>query len=251
MSDETPSTTPTRRNPGTVVLSLVIATVIVVGAIFIGRQFFGRADSSAPATSPSSSTSTVTTSASSATTTTPTSTASSSASSGAVPKGCSPTTQPMNDPKTFQIDDLKVKSPMLSLGLDDSGAAAAPPKNQARTVGWFNEGPKIGADRGNAVLTIHTYRQGGALGNQLYDPENGLKEGALVRITDAGGTQVCYTYERLTKVWVKDYDPNSSVLYDYEGKPQAVIVICWDFNKRTEAWDSRILYYLKPVAPAA
>ena len=140
---------------------------------------------------------------------------------------------------------------MLSLGLDESGAAQAPPKNDSQGVAWFDEGPKVGAAKGNAVLSIHTYRNGGALGNALKDDKTGLKPGALVRISDASGTTVCYTLERQTKVWVKDYDPNSTVLYDYEGKPQAVIVICWDFDPATQAWDSRILYYLKPVAPAA
>jgi len=149
-------------------------------------------------------------------------------------------------PTHFAIDDLKVNSPVLSLGTAPDGAPEAPPKNQGQTVGWWNRGPKVGAAKGNAILTIHTYRNGGALGNML-NSEKGLKPGMVVRLTDDSGRAMCYTYERATKIWVKDYDPNSTVLYDDNGKPQAVIVICWDFNKGKQDWDSRILYYLKPM----
>lgn len=166
------------------------------------------------------------------------------------PAGCSSPTVGMENPKTLSIPSMKVESPMLSLGLDDSGAAAAPPKSASHTTGWYNKGPKIGANKGNAILTIHTYRNGGALGNEL-NSDKGLKPGAEVKVTDDKGTVVCYTVDRALKIWVKDYDPNSNVLYDNNGKPQAVIVICWDFNWDTKDWDSRILYYLKPVAPAA
>ncbi|WP_235996733.1 class F sortase [Aestuariimicrobium ganziense] len=162
-----------------------------------------------------------------------------------VDPGCMSTATEI-EPTRFVIEDIKVDSPMLSLGTDSSGAAAAPPKNASHTVGWWNKGPKVGSDKGNVVLTIHTYRQGGALGNQL-NSDKGIKPGMVVRMTDAQGKTMCYKYERALKIWVKDYDPNSTVLYNNNGKPQAVIVICWDFNRGTEEWDSRILYYLTPL----
>ncbi|MCT1458924.1 class F sortase [Aestuariimicrobium sp. p3-SID1156] len=177
----------------------------------------------------------------------PTSAAPTRTSTKVLPKGCM-TTMKEIEPTRFEIPDMKVTSPMIALGEDEEGAAAAPPKSEARTVGWWENGPKVGATQGKTVLTIHTYHQGGALGNQLYDKQNGFKTGDLVRMTDAQGQTQCYELEKETKVWVKDYDPNSDILYAHDGPPRAVIVICWDYNYGTKEWDSRILYYLKPLA---
>ncbi len=221
------------------VIAAIVAIALAVGAFF----FFRKDDKADPApqapktggpASPAPSTQ-----------------SSAKGEAGGVPAGCSPVQTPMNDPKSFAIDRMKLKGQMLSLGIDSSGAAAAPPLNDLEKaknqVGWFNQGPKLGSAKGNAVLTIHTYSKGVAMGNQLYDKKNGFKVGDLVKITGADGKTLCYTLEKELKVWVKDYDPNSDVLYNHDGKPQAVIVICWDYNKPKKEWDSRILYYLKPV----
>lgn len=182
------------------------------------------------------------------TTTSAKATASTKPSAAKVPAGCSTTLKEMDDPKKFQIEKMKVNSPMMSLGEDEDGAAAAPPKNEGYSVGWWKNGPKVGSKQGHAVLTIHTYRSGGALGNDLYDQKKGLKPGDVIKMSDDQGNVQCYKMERLLKVYVKDYDPNSDILYKNDGAPQAVIVICWDFNWGTEDWDSRILYYLTPMA---
>ncbi|MGD8215066.1 class F sortase [Aestuariimicrobium sp. Y1814] len=186
----------------------------------------------------------------SATATTTGSTGSTSSRAGTVPGECM-TTLTEIEATTFAIDQMGVKVPMMSLGEDESGAAAAPPKNASHAVGWWKNGPKVGSRQGHAILTIHTYQNGKALGNELYHSTNGFEVGDLVRMTDKNGNTQCYTLEKSLKVWVKDYDPNSEVLYKFDGEPRAVIVICWDYNLLNKAWDSRILYYLKPVASAA
>ena len=48
---------------------------------------------------------------------------------------------------------------------DENGNIAAPPKNLSHTASWWNAGPKPGSDAGKAVISVHTYRNGGALGN--------------------------------------------------------------------------------------
>lgn len=238
-----------------IVVAGVVAVVVALVTVLAWRAATQRTtDTSEAAPATTSSVPSASPKPSTTPSTTPSSAAPSSASpaaSGGIPAGCSSPTKAMDEPTRLTIDAMKVTTHMMSLGQDESGAAAAPPKNDSEGVAWFDEGPKVGSTKGNAVLSIHTYRNGGALGNELRDPETGLEPGDLIRISDASGTTVCYTFERETKVWVKDYDPMSNVLYDYEGAPQAVIVICWDFNRATSVWDSRILYYLKPVAPTA
>lgn len=169
----------------------------------------------------------------------------------AAAEGCSPTIKPLSKPTRFQIPQRGVDAPMMSLGLDSTGAPATPPKNQPNTVAWFDEGPQVSSDKGKAVLTAHTYRNGGALGNLLYEPKTGLKAGDIIKITDSTGNTQCFQFKSSIKVWVKDYDPDSDVLYDWAGQPEVALVVCWDFNWDTENWDSRIIFYADPIVPAS
>ncbi|WP_229115977.1 class F sortase [Parenemella sanctibonifatiensis] len=155
------------------------------------------------------------------------------------PEGC--TVGEINNPKRFIVEDRGVNSPVLSLGLDENGAAAAPPKNASHTVGWYNGGPKVGSEQGNVVLTIHTYRNGGALGNALEDGL--LKAGDRIEMTGSDGTTVCYDFREMVHLKVSDYDPDSNVLYSNSGDPQLAIVICTDFNNSTGEWDARYILY--------
>lgn len=151
-------------------------------------------------------------------------------------------------PTEFEIPGSDVISPVLSLGRDENDAAAAPPVDASHTTGWFNEGPRAGSAAGKVLLTIHTYRQGGALGNEMYeDGPKQVQEGDRMLLRDAEGNVACYEVSGIEKIWVDEYDPASDVIYDNDGAPQIAIVICWDFNYSTEAWDSRIVYYADPV----
>ena len=201
-----------------VVIALIIAAIAV---IFIQRN--NDSDSAAGAAS------------------------STTAKKGPVPAGCMKTPKPIV-PVKYSIDGMKASAKVLSRGVDETGAAGAPPKNDPSSMAWFNQGPKIGSDKGNTVLTAHTYHKGGALGNRLYDKNNGIKKGDIIRLTDKTGQTVCYRYDHDTKVMVKDYNPNSNILYDNNGPAQAAIVICWDYVKKTGEFDSRVIFYAYPVA---
>ena len=133
--------------------------------------------------------------------------------------------------------------------VQENGNIAAPPKNLSHTASWWNAGPKPGSDAGKAVISVHTYRNGGALGNEMYSDEDGpaLQPGDIIRLTSKKGKVQCYEFTGATKVWVKDYDPDSDDMVDFHGDPQLLIIICWDFNKETEDWDSRIFFHATPV----
>lgn len=243
-----PSSTPRRgrRSPWR---AIVIALAVVVGVALVAWGLFNRTDAVEPAPMPSrtatpSVTATVTPTPAPVEPTTPVSTA-----PPADPRleGCQPVGEGFV-PTGFQMERPVADEPVLSLGLDSDGAIAAPPKNQARTASWWNQGPRPGSDRGKVVLSIHTYRNGGALGNEMYDGESQLQPGDLISLTDEAGNKACYEFVEATKVWVEDYDPNSDVMVDYDGDPMLAIVICWDFNRGTEDWDSRIFFYATPVS---
>lgn len=234
----------------------ILVVLLLVGGIVIWQ---GGRDTAQPVTSSSSPdvatspdgprVTNASTTADPASSATPAGSPSGSTTAATTAGSCMPTLTEI-EATTFAIDEMGVKASMMSLGEDESGAAAAPPKDASHAVGWWKNGPKIGSRQGHAILTIHTYQNGRALGNELY-AKDGFEVGDLVRMTDKNGNTQCYTLEKSLKIWVKDYDANSDVLYKFDGEPRAVIVICWDYNVLKKAWDSRILYYLKPVATAA
>lgn len=160
-----------------------------------------------------------------------------------LPEGCPTDPQPLTgSPVSLTLLDHDNRTlPMLSLGLDESGqAAAAPPGNEPETVGWYNEGPVVGSDMGKVLLTAHTYQHGGAIGNDL---NNGLlSPGDVIKITDDTGASACYSYSSSLHVLVEEYDENSNIIYDYSGAPMLAIVVCSDYTPLGDA-RGRMIYY--------
>lgn len=164
---------------------------------------------------------------------------------------CTNFTGDMESPTKFVVERMGVDSPMMVVGKDADGNPGAPPPSEAYTTAWYNGSPAPGSEHGNVILTIHTYSRGQALGNDLYGADGlqepsggkGLREGDLIKISDADGNRVCYRYTGQTKVWVKTYDPKSGVFHNPDGPPQLAIMVCWDYNPGTKDWDSRIIFY--------
>lgn len=218
-----------RRTPGLIIgVAVVVVLVVLAGVLVWSQASSGSSSTPSPATTPSLAGGSTG--------------AAAPASSHAVPAGCSTDPSPIV-PVSMQIDRMGVHTNVLSLGLDADNAAAAPPKDEPSTAAWYNKGPRPGSARGKVVLTIHTYHRGGALGNALHDPGTGLRKGDIIRLTSASGSTVCYRYDRSLKVAVKDYDPDSTILYDTAGRPMVAIVICWDYDAARADWDSRVIYY--------
>lgn len=151
-------------------------------------------------------------------------------------------------PVRYEIERLGTDESVVSLGLDGDGAIAAPPKSEPSMASWWNEGPTAGADAGKTVLSIHTYRRGGALGNALFEGgKSALQPGDRITLHGANGEVACYDFVEATKVFVEDYDPSSDVMVDFDGDPLLTMIICWDHRRGTDEWDSRVFFYAKPV----
>ncbi|WCC81038.1 class F sortase [Cutibacterium equinum] len=220
---------------------MVVVALIIAGiaAIFVQRN---KDDESAAGGAASSST------ASSNVPAATTSAADSAAAAtpqkkGPVPAGCMTNPKPIM-PTKYSIDGMKVSAKVMALGVDSTGAAATPPKSDPSSWAWFNEGPMPGSNKGKVALNGHTYHKGGAIGNRLLAD---LKTGDIIRISDKAGQTVCYRFDHKTKIMVKNYDPNSNVLYDDNGPAQIVIVVCDDYRGKDD-WASRVLFYANPVA---
>lgn len=136
--------------------------------------------------------------------------------------------------------------PVISLGLDpNTGAAKTPPGDQPNMAGWYNQGMHPGDATGHAVFTIHTYRNGGAMGNNLQDPEKGLKKGDTIKIVGLDGSVLCYQYTHSIKIRPEDYkyNPDDDILYDTKNKHELAIVVCTNYNWDKHVHEERIIFY--------
>ncbi|AYW78337.1 sortase family protein [Propionibacterium acidifaciens F0233] len=166
---------------------------------------------------------------------------------GDVPEGCASDPSPIVGTH-ITFDGHTESLSLLSLGLDAEGLPGTPPGNEGYTVAWWNGGPAVGSAQGKAVLTSHTFRYGGALGNDLNDGM--LKTGDVIRISDDAGDTVCYRFTNALKIYVDTYDPDSDVLYDNGGDPKIVIVVCSDYPSDGGDPQARVLYYADLVRAA-
>ncbi|MFV0428817.1 MAG: class F sortase [Arachnia sp.] len=223
---------------------IVVAGAIVLLAAFVTYLVFRPSDVNvSPSLSPSASTSQASVSPSQSTV--PSTSASPSPSSE---DGCQAPSGEGFVPNRFVLDNPAADEEVMSLGLDENNAIAAPPKNLPRTASWWNQGPKAGSDKGKVVLSIHTYRTGDALGNEMYTDEGPqLQPGDRITLYGENGEKACYEFVEAVKVWENEYDPDSTVMVDHDGDPMVAIIICWDFKADTENWDSRIFFYFTPV----
>ncbi|WP_296140506.1 class F sortase [uncultured Tessaracoccus sp.] len=227
-----------KRNTILAVTSAALVLVLVMVAWFS----LGRADDPSDASSQPPSTSP------SATRSTPAASPSPSPS-----KRCTTTTDGFVPTRFTFEGGLEADEKVLSLPLDDKGLIPAPPPSEERTAAWWNGGPKPGT-AGKTVLSIHTYRNGKALGNEMYaDGTSHLQPGDLIKLHGDNGEVACYEFTEAKKIRVDEYDPDSDMMVDDEGDSEVVIIICWDFDKSVDEstgadpWHSRVLFYGKLV----
>lgn len=157
-----------------------------------------------------------------------------------LPASCQSSPEPLVGAQ-LGLPGHKRSMPMIALGTSADNAPIAPPGNMGNTVGWFDRSAAPGSAKGRTVLTAHTFRLGGALGNDL---NHGLlSPGDVIAITDAGGRSACYRFTGALKVFVADYNPDSTLIYDNDSAPQLVIVVCSDYPLVGSNAASRALYY--------
>lgn len=228
------------------IAAIVVALIVVISgvAFFVSRGQGGQAATPAPVAT-TSPTPEATSASPTPTTASPTPAAPAPAPSSPAASGCTTASGHITDPKRFKVESRNVDSRMITVGKDSDGNPGAPPPSESQTTAWYNASPEVGSDKGNTILTIHTYSPkngANALGNKLYS-DSGLKQGDVIKIVDGSGKQVCYRYTGNKKVWVNSYDPASGVFHNLTGPPQLAIMICWDHNAKTNEWDSRIIFY--------
>ncbi|PIE21138.1 MAG: hypothetical protein CSA64_03460 [Arachnia propionica] len=224
-----------------ILLGIAVVVVVVIAAIW---AIIGGNNTTAPVVedtkTPAVATSPTPTAAAPASTT--------QAAETPVDGGCQPINAEGFVPTRFVIPKLGADEEVLALGVNDEGAIEAPPKNLPRTAAWWNQGPRPGSDKGKTVFSIHSYRTGKALGNEMFtNGESQLEPGDRLDVYGVNGEKACYEYVEAKKIAVTDYDPDSDVMVDFEGEPLLTAITCTDFEGDSEIWKSRVFFYFKPV----
>ena len=150
-------------------------------------------------------------------------------------------------PTRFSVARLDVAVPVVPVDEQSSKGTMAPPIDRPWEVAWIDTTNKPGSRSPGVInLTAHTYHAGGAIGNSLYrtDP---LRPGDLIVLSDGAGRSACYRYTRQVKFAASTYSSNSTVFYDQQSAPQLRLMICWDYNRGTKDWDSRVVFYADQV----
>ena len=163
------------------------------------------------------------------------------------PAGCVSDPHPIVG-STVTFDRLGRTMPLESRGLAADGSPATPSDNQGYTLAWFDQGPQVGSAAGHVILTAHTFRYGGALGNDMN--RGAMQPGDIIRITDTIGTTVCYSFTQALKINLADYAPDSKVLYSTTGDPFLVVVVCADYPIGDGEPTARMLYYARLLTHA-
>lgn len=150
-------------------------------------------------------------------------------------------------PISYEIERLGSDEAVLSLGLASDGTIATAPLEEPRIASWWNQGPAAGSQAGKVVMSVHTYRKGDALGNELYSGgTSALLPGDRIIVRGSGDEVACYDFVEAKKIALVDYDPASDTMIDFDGDPLLTIIICWDPVPGTRDWDSRVFFYAEP-----
>ncbi len=164
------------------------------------------------------------------------------------PQACSALDEVGFIPERYTIEKVGVDDKVVSLGNTEDNAIAAPPKDEPNTAAWWNLGPAPASNTGQVILSIHTYRDGGAVGNLLYEGGvDQLAPGDVLKLYSADGRVACYEYVSSAKHDAATFDTDSDLMVRYDGDPSLIIIICWDFIADTEDWASRIFFTFKPI----
>jgi hypothetical protein len=139
---------------------------------------------------------------------------------------------------------IGVTQPVLGLPRDADNIPGVPSLTSADKLvfAWDKPGVKPGAKQGNVLLNTHTWPDGSAMGNRLL---RDLDEGERF-VLEGAGSRLCYRVTERVEVSIEN--PPVERVYDTEGAPQAVIIVCSGTRLGPGEWTHRTLWFASPVS---
>lgn len=215
-------------------LLLGVALALLIGAGITGaRLLFADDDSGPKSVAPSA-------------TPTPTSEAPDPTKGPAFPEGCEQQAKRPFVPTMLTIDGVTENAPVLALQRDAQGVPGVPALSAEAKLdfAWDEPGIKPGSRKGNVLMNTHTWPDGTAMGNKLLD---GLQEGDLMRVANDSEV-LCYRVTEREEVSIEN--PPLDKVYDFDGKPQLVMIVCSGERIGPGQWTHRTLWFASPVRAA-
>ena len=156
-----------------------------------------------------------------------------------------PGSDPMSSPAKPQrlvIPALKIRAPVQPIEVNDQ-QVLDPPRNP-RDVGWWKRSARVGATKGQTVLTGHTVHTGGGVMDDL----GKLHRGQRVKVVTGKGTMVYRTTKVVT--WSKDQlAERAADLFSQEhGKGRLVLITCSQWTG--SYYKSNVIVFAEPLGVA-
>jgi hypothetical protein len=125
-----------------------------------------------------------------------------------------------SEPVRIAIPSLAVDAPIYPVGLDDNGAIAAPPLEQADQTGWYEDGPAPG-QFGAAIIVGHVDdREGPAVFYGIGD----LPPGSRIEISRQDGRMAVFEVTAV-RTYPKERLPPDEVYGDFR-EPELRLITC-------------------------
>jgi hypothetical protein len=166
---------------------------------------------------------------------------------GAVLKPEDPCARPADEPfvpTSIRIQDVTRSTRVLALPRDRQNVPGVPATSDKTSFAWDAPGIKPGSARGNVLLNAHTWPDGTAMGNRLL---RSLQEGGLIELSN-GSRHLCYRVTERLEAPVEH--PPLRRVYDFTGKPQAVLIVCSGVRRGPGDWSHRTIWFAEPVDAA-
>lgn len=159
---------------------------------------------------------------------------------GQSPAPSPPQKKPAAAPATVEIPVIRVKSPLIKLGLRPNRSLEVPPDGPEAPAGWYSGSPSPG-ETGPAVLLGHVNATGGGPG--VFADLRALKNGAEIKVTREDGSTASFAVYRAAA-----YSKNSFPTLEVYGNTKASelrLITCDGYDAATGEFDDNYVVYAK------
>ena len=138
-------------------------------------------------------------------------------------------------PERIDIPQLKLKAPLMELGLTGDGEVELPPYEKPKVAGWY-KGSAVPGDGGASVIIGHVdTKTAPAVFYRLRE----LKKGALVKVARSDGKTATYEVDSVEQ-FPKEEFPAESV---YTGEGLRLVTCGGDFDWKKHEYRDNIIVY--------
>lgn len=145
-------------------------------------------------------------------------------------------------PTSIRVQDVTKDSRVLALPRDSHNVPGVPATSDKTSFAWDAPGIKPGSPHGNVLLNAHTWPDGTAMGNALL---RGLDKGEVIELR-RGKVHLCYQVTERLETPVEH--PPLQRVYDFTGKPQAVLIVCSGVRRGPGDWSHRTIWFARPIS---